>query len=139
MLIIMRLPPVAVRLVEFFGARGVDAYLVGGAVRDALMGREAEDVDVAVNADAYSVAREIAEAFDGSCGRVHDERQVARVAIPEDGGLRFVDVAAFDGDMERDLHRRDFTINAMALPVSAALGGDVRGELLDPFGGMRGP
>ena len=133
----LRLPPVAVRLVEFFGVRDVAAYLVGGAIRDALMGRDAEDIDVAVNADAYSVAAEIAEAFNGSRARLHDDRQVARVAIPEEGGPRFIDIATFEGDMERDLHRRDFTINAMAMPMRAALDDDVRGGLLDPFGGLR--
>ena len=133
----LRLPPVAGRLVEFFGVRDAEAYFVGGAIRDALMGCEAEDVDVAVNADAYSVAAEMAEAFNGSCARLHDDWQVARVAIPEDGRLRFIDIATFEGDIEQDLLRRDFTINAMAVPMSAALDEDVRGQLLDPFGGMR--
>ena len=83
----MRLPPMVGRLVEFFGARDIEAYIVGGAIRDALMCREAEDVDVAVDADAYPVATEIAEALNGSCARLHDEWQVARVAIPEEGRL----------------------------------------------------
>lgn len=133
----MRLPPVVGRLIEIFGARDVEAYIVGGAIRDALMGREAEDIDVAVNVDAYSVAVEIAEALNGNWARLHDEWQVARVAIPEADGLRFIDIATFDSDIERDLERRDFTINAMAVPISAALGDNARGELLDPFGGMR--
>lgn len=132
-----RLPPVAGRLVEFFAARDVEAYLVGGAIRDALMCREAEDIDVAVNADAYSVAVEIADALNGSCARLHDDWQVARVAIPDEGRLRIIDIATFEGDIERDLRRRDFTINAMAAPMSAALDDDVRGTLLDPFGGVR--
>ncbi len=133
----MRLPPVVGRLVEFFGVRDIEAYIVGGAIRDALMGRKVEDVDVAVNADAYPVGMEIAEALNGSCARLHDDWQVARVAIPEEGRLRLIDIATFESDIERDLRRRDFTINAMAVPVSAALDDDVRGELLDPFGGMR--
>ena len=128
--------PVVGRLVEFFCARGVEAYLVGGAIRDALMCRDAEDIDVAVNADAYSVAVEVAEALNGNCARLHDDWRVARVAFPEDGGLRFIDIATFEGDIERDLRRRDFTINAMAAPMSAALDDDVRSELLDPLGGM---
>lgn len=133
----MRLPPVVWRLVEFFAAADVEAYLVGGAIRDALIGCEAEDIDVAVNADAYSVAAEIAEALDGDCARLHEDWQVARVAIPEEGRLRFIDVATFEDDIERDLRRRDFTINAMAVPMSAALDDDFRSEMLDPFGGMR--
>ncbi len=133
----LRLPPVVGRLVEFFGARDVKAYLVGGAVRDALMGCEAEDIDVAVHADAYSTALELAEALNGRCAQLHDDLQVARVAIPEEGGLRFIDMVTFEGDIELDLQRRDFTINAMALPMSAALDEDFRDQLLDPFGGMR--
>ena len=133
----VRLPPVVGRLVEFFGVRDVEAYLVGGAIRDALMGRDVEDIDVAVDADAYSVAAEVADAFNGSCARLHDDWQVARVAIPEEGRLFFIDITTFESDIERDLHRRDFTINAMAVPMRAAHDGDVRDELLDPFGGMR--
>ena len=91
------------RLVDFFGVRNLEAYIVGGAIRDALMGCEAEDIDVAVNADAYSVAAEIAEALNGDCARLHDDWQVARVAIPEKGGLRFIDIVTFEGDIERDL------------------------------------
>ena len=132
----MRLPPVVGRLVEFFAGRDVEAYLVGGAIRDALMGCEAEDIDVAVNADAHSVAAEIAEALGGDCARLHDDWKVARVAIPEEGGIRFIDIATFESGIERDLRRRDFTINAMAVPMSAARD-DVGSELLDPFEGMR--
>jgi poly(A) polymerase len=133
----MLLPPVASSLVEFLGARDIDAYIVGGALRDGLMGREAEDIDVAVSADAYSIAVEIAETLNGNCARLHDDWPVARVVIAEEGRLRFIDIVTFEGDIERDLCGRDFTINAMAAPMSAALDGDVRSELLDPFGGMR--
>ena len=80
---------------------------------------------------------EIAEALNGNCARLHDDWQVARVAIPGEVRPRFIDIVTFESDIEGDLRRRDFTINAMAVPMSAALDEDVRGKLLDPFGGMR--
>jgi tRNA nucleotidyltransferase (CCA-adding enzyme) len=117
-------------------------YLVGGAVRDLLRGAEAVDLDLAVEGDARSVARTLAERLGGSA-REHERFGTATVRAPD---LVF-DLAAtrtesYDepGTLPRvaaatladDLRRRDFTINAMAV----ALLGDDLGHLYDPYGGL---
>ncbi|HEY0144117.1 MAG TPA: hypothetical protein VGF48_24735 [Thermoanaerobaculia bacterium] len=96
-------------------------YIVGGAIRDLLLGREPLDVDIAAP-DAEAAARAIRPRTI-RLGR--DDRTAYRVVESN----RVYDVAAIEGgDVDRDLARRDFTINAMAIDVAG-------GELLDPHGG----
>jgi tRNA nucleotidyltransferase (CCA-adding enzyme) len=118
------------------------AYLVGGAVRDLLRGADAVDLDLAVEADARSVGRALADRLGGTT-REHERFGTATVragdltfdlattrteTYDEPGALPRVAPAPL-GD---DLRRRDFTINAMAV----ALGGDDLGHLYDPHGGL---
>lgn len=118
-------------------AAGEDpVYLVGGAVRDLLLGRERADVDLVVVGDAAELAAKL-----GAEPVEHERFATAKVeldgheldiasarteAYPEPGALPSVAPAT---TIEDDLRRRDFTINAMALP----LGGDR--QLIDPHGG----
>jgi tRNA nucleotidyltransferase (CCA-adding enzyme) len=117
-------------------------YLVGGAVRDLLRGARAVDLDIAVEGDARSAARALAERL-GDSAREHERFGTATVRA---GDLHF-DLATtrtetYDepGALPRvapaslieDLRRRDFTINAMAV----ALAGDDLGHLYDPCGGL---
>jgi tRNA nucleotidyltransferase (CCA-adding enzyme) len=118
-------------------------YLVGGAVRDVLMGEPAFDLDVAVEGDGIAFGRALAEALGGRAVP-HEKFGTAIVVFP--GGDR-VDVATtrtefYDypaalprveqASIRQDLFRRDFTINAMA----ASLKGEDFGRLVDPFGGL---
>ena len=106
---------------------GREAWLVGGAVRDQLLGRPTDDVDVALEGDPREAARTIARATGGAAFRLSDAFGAWRVVGPGHGW--HVDLVPLrDGDIAADLAARDFTINAMAEP----LGG---GELLDPHGG----
>jgi tRNA nucleotidyltransferase (CCA-adding enzyme) len=114
---------------------GHEAWLVGGAVRDLLLGGTRADLDVVVHGDAASVA-----ALLGAEAKSHERFGTASVAL---GDVR-VDVAGARSEtyadpgalpdvepatLAEDLARRDFTVNAMALPVV----GDA--ELIDPHGG----
>ncbi len=118
------------------------AYLVGGGVRDLLRGARAVDLDIAVEGDARSVARALAERLGGEA-REHERFGTATVRAdelmfdlattrtaryPEPGALPVVSAAS----LSDDLRRRDFTVNAMAV----ALGGDDLGHLYDPCGGL---
>lgn len=105
---------------------------MGGCLRDALMGRESHDVDAAVQGDALALGRELARRLGGSFVPMDPLRGVARV-VSRDGGPTF-DLAAMDGSVEQDLARRDFTIDAMALPVDA-VGVVWTQAIIDPFGG----
>ncbi|HEX3324780.1 MAG TPA: hypothetical protein VHR65_06595 [Solirubrobacterales bacterium] len=112
-------------------------YLVGGAVRDLLLGRGRADIDLVVEGDATSLASLL-----GADTLSHERFATAKVSLdghevdiaaarseryPRPGALPVVEPAP---DVESDLARRDFTINAMAIPL--------RGEprLIDPHGGQ---
>jgi tRNA nucleotidyltransferase (CCA-adding enzyme) len=117
-------------------------YLVGGTVRDILLGEDGFDVDIAVEGDAIELARRIAHELGGRA-RVHEKFGTA-VVLYGDGErvdvvtarTEFYDAPAAlpaveHASIREDLFRRDFTINAMA----ASLKGDDFGRLVDPFGG----
>jgi tRNA nucleotidyltransferase (CCA-adding enzyme) len=117
------------------------AWLVGGAVRDVMLGAHSVDLDVAVEGDARTVARELAQRLGGEA--VEHERfgtatvraddlavdlaSTRRESYVRPGALPDVEPAS----LADDLARRDFTVNAMA----AALDPARLGELRDPYGG----
>ena len=104
------------------------AWLVGGAVRDRLLGRPTDDYDVAVDGDARRLARALARSSDGHVFALSEAFGVWRVVA---GDHRWqVDVLPLAGrSIEADLAQRDFTINAIAEPLSG-------GSYVDPFGGI---
>ncbi|MBM3946470.1 MAG: CCA tRNA nucleotidyltransferase, partial [SAR202 cluster bacterium] len=115
--------------------RGTQAYAVGGYVRDLLLDRGPRDVDIAVSGDSPLVAaRAVADALGGSFFALDLERGYARVLVPHpvDGGAIILDFTPLQGTLEEDLARRDFTLDAMALPISSAH--ELR-QLIDPHGG----
>jgi poly(A) polymerase len=113
------------RLTEL--AAGREAYVVGGTVRDVLLGRQTRDVDLAIAGDALAWARGAADALGAHFVLLDDERDVARLVLP-DAGL-YADVARLVGSFEEDARRRDFTIDALAVP----LGGS---DVIDACGGV---
>lgn len=109
-------------------AAGLDAYIVGGTVRDVLLGRPSRDLDLAVSRDAMTVAHRIANTLSGHFVELDDVNAVARVVL-DDGPVSYIDVAQLQGSLEDDLRRRDFTVDALAAPID---GGDV----IDLCGGV---
>jgi tRNA nucleotidyltransferase/poly(A) polymerase len=105
---------------------GEEAWVVGGAVRDELLGRELVDLDIAVR-DSRKAARAFAKRSGGAPFALSERHGAWRVAL-EDG--RTVDFTPLPGGIEDDLATRDFTINAIARPLAG-------GEPVDPFGGRR--
>ncbi|MFM7406953.1 MAG: CCA tRNA nucleotidyltransferase [Cuspidothrix sp.] len=88
-------------------------YMVGGAVRDAILGRVREyvDLDFIIPWDAVKVAKKIAQRYDAGFVLLDAKRQIARVVFP----MGTADFAQLEGDnLMTDLYRRDFTINAIA-------------------------
>lgn len=94
-----------------------DALLVGGAVRDALLGRlgERPDLDLVVNGDAVALARTLARRCGGSCVVLDAERSIARLVIR---GWSFDLARRMGSSLEQDLKRRDYSVNAIALPLA---------------------
>ncbi|MFE1745312.1 CCA tRNA nucleotidyltransferase [Coleofasciculus sp. H7-2] len=103
------------------------AYMVGGAVRDALLGRRREyrDLDFVLLADAVKTARKIASRYKAGFVLLDAQRQIARVVFEQ----ATVDIAQAEGSsLEIDLQRRDYTMNAIAYNPHT-------GELIDPLNG----
>lgn len=109
---------------------GRTVYLVGGAVRDALLGRSSRDLDFSLEGDAIRTARRIADALNGAFYALDSERDTGRVIVTNTDGVRTImDFASFRGaDLEADLKGRDFSLNAIALSLSD-------NSLHDPLGG----
>jgi poly(A) polymerase len=105
------------------------AWVVGGAVRDALLGEDVSDADLAVERGREEeAARAIARVAGGTAFRLSEEHATWRAIAPTDGW--HVDVVALrDDTIEADLRERDFTVNAIARPLEG-------GELIDPTGGL---
>jgi poly(A) polymerase len=112
---------------EALGPRD-DAWVVGGAVRDAALARDVIDVDLAVAEGEREAAQAVAKAAGGHAFELSHEfatwRAVAR------GNAWHVDVIRARGPIDADLRLRDFTVNAMAIPLAAP-----DSPPLDPTGG----
>jgi tRNA nucleotidyltransferase (CCA-adding enzyme) len=119
------------------------AYLVGGTVRDLLLGlAPADHLDLAIEGDARSVARALSDRLGGQAreyerfgtavveveGFEYDMATTRTETYDEPGALPRVEAAA----LPDDLRRRDFAVNAMAIAVK----GDDLGHLYDPHGGL---
>jgi tRNA nucleotidyltransferase/poly(A) polymerase len=107
------------QVIDFVRQRAGEAWLVGGYVRDWLLQRETGDVDFVVSRGAISLAREVADAFDGHFFVLDEGRDVARAVVRRTRCRDLtVDVARLRAtELAVDLSQRDFTINAMAVPV----------------------
>ncbi|MBS3029498.1 MAG: CCA tRNA nucleotidyltransferase [Dolichospermum sp. DET50] len=104
-------------------------YMVGGAVRDAILGRVREyvDLDFIIPVDAVKVARKIAQRYQAGFVLLDAERQIARAVFPE----ATADFAQQEGEsLITDLYRRDFTINAIAYNPHTQ-------EIIDPLAGYK--
>jgi tRNA nucleotidyltransferase (CCA-adding enzyme) len=135
---LMRIADAVARL----GSRAEGVYVVGGTVRDLLLGEEGFDVDIAVEGDAIAFAYALAEELGG---RATPHQRFGTAIVSYGDGARvdvvttrteFYDAPGALPTVERaglreDLFRRDFTINAMA----ASLAADDLGRLVDPYGG----
>ena len=117
---------------------GVRSWLVGGAVRDALLGREAGDVDVAVEGGARGIGLRLASAMGGTLVPwAHSDDQMVRVVLPAAQGGCIIDLSCAGGGICDDLSRRDFTINAMAAPLTRPPDDSADYySLVDPCGGL---
>ncbi len=107
-------------------------WLAGGAVRALLSGQTPVDLDLATTGSGLALAKAIADAGSGAFVALDRERDTGRAVLPD--GITIDCAALRAADIESDLQLRDFTINALALPLAAALAGDWS-ALIDPLGG----
>ncbi len=140
---VIEVDPLAKELGERFDAAGHQLYVVGGSVRDLILGRPRPDADIdfctdAAPADTTRILRGWAErqylvgVRFGTVGALKGDRRLEVTTFREDVYVpeNRKPAVTFAKDIETDLSRRDFTINAMAVRVPA-------GEFVDPFGGVR--
>lgn len=112
------------------GLGGVEAWVVGGAVRDAALGRAVTDVDLVVAGSPRDAAALVARASGGPRFQLSEEFETWRV-LDAAGGWH-VDITPLRGeDLGADLARRDFTLNALAVPLA-----DLGAAPADPTGGL---
>ncbi len=150
--------PLLVRLNDSLTVRGVKAYVVGGLIRDWLLGRETADIDIVLDADALEVVPRLADDMGGKFVPLDKENRVARIVLTDnepsaDPGWWEVDFSTCAGSIEQDLARRDFTVDAMAVelgrmvdylqslaPLDSRKKYEASGTppgLVDPFHGVR--
>jgi len=125
------LPATLAKISRLLAIQEKQGYIVGGFIRDWLLERKTNDIDIAVSGADLTIVRQVAEEIGGKFVLLDDVNNVARVLVIEDeqprgtsqnqelrGAEWHFDFSTFTGDIESDLARRDFTINAMALELS---------------------
>lgn len=129
-------------------ARGVTLWAVGGAPRDLALGEPINDLDLAIDGDVGRFARDLATRLpEASMGAVSAFGTAGLTLTTTEGSARLdlarlrsetytragaLPTVRWTRDIERDLARRDFTVNAIALGLT----GEHRGRVVDPFGGL---
>jgi poly(A) polymerase len=124
--------PASIRAIQSLISVDPAVYVVGGAVRDAYLHLPLHDIDLATPGDGRPIARQIADGFRGYYYSLDATRGIGRALIPWEDSQLVIDVAQFRGpDLLADLQLRDFTLNAMAVPLH----GDLQ-TVIDPLDGL---
>src|SRR5574344_1476872 len=134
----IKIPAVLSDMSSIFSQHGFSSYLVGGAVRDMIMGKEPHDYDVATDANPLEVMklfrRVIPTGIDHGTVTVHiGGYEIETTTFRTESGYsdgRHPDSVKYASTIEEDLSRRDFTMNAIAVSLAT-------GELVDPFHGQK--
>ena len=116
-----------------FDSSGIEAFLVGGAVRDALLERAPVDIDISVDGDALAAGQAVAARLGGRVVFLDEAKGLARVVPSKDreAGFSIIEISSMpEGGITADLERRDFTIDAIAMPL-----GLPERPVIDLFGG----
>jgi len=147
-----KIPSFATKVARILINEGFDCYLVGGAVRDNLLGQTLKDIDFTTNAtpeelvklDSFPKSVQINERFGTIAAIVSDEfgeNHVVEITTfrSEEAYVsgRWPSIVKFGVSLEEDLSRRDFTINALAVDMMQILNGDEKIVIIDKFNGIK--
>jgi poly(A) polymerase len=117
---------------DFFSTQ--DVYVVGGAVRDRLLGKPILDIDLIVNKMPLHLSAALAQKIGGTHFTLDEDRGITRIVVQ--GGLQ-VDLAERQGaTLAEDLDRRDFSVNALAVPLKEWLTPKWKGAIIDRHKGV---
>ena len=129
------------RVSSLLTQRGYQGYVVGGFIRDWLLDQQTDDVDIAVNGNALDIAHKVAADLHGKSILLDEGNSIARVILTKEEQQWHLDFSSFPDDIEADLARRDFTINAMAVELKqfATTGAakQAQSKPIDPFHGEK--
>ena len=115
-------------------ARHLEIYLVGGTVRELLLGREIHDLDLAVSRQTLDLAAALASTLGGTFVLLDGKERSARV-VWEGQELDLTEFRA--ADIVGDLQKRDFTLNAMAIDLKTLFQNETPPPIIDPWGGRQ--
>lgn len=129
------------RLDEYLSGKGVESYIIGGFVRDMLLERPLGDIDIAVKADAQEIGAGVAGLLEGKHIPLDEKNGISRVVVTGreeslSGVPAIIDFSSYKGTIRKDLARRDFAIDAMAVRLRDVAGDSPDMDILDPFGGQ---
>ena len=108
---------------------------MGGYIRDSLRGAPSKDIDIAVSGDPIPIANELAGELGGTYIILGHTHQIARIIVPLGTRGWTIDLSTLHGSIQDDIASRDFTIDAMALPIGEWGNDGWEQRILDPFGG----
>ena len=123
----------------FLTEHGIQGYIVGGFIRDVILGRDTADIDITLSTDALKVTPELATAFGGKHVPLDESNRISRVIVKgtaRDTAQWQIDFSTITGGIEHDLKRRDFTIDAMAIRIDRIIARVTDSEFIDPFNGL---
>lgn len=125
----------------FFKSHGIAAYVVGGFLRDLLLKMPTADIDLAITADVCQTGAELAKTLNGRFVLLDEKRGTGRIVFPKTEHYT-LDLTTIADSITQDLGRRDFTINAMAVPLTSLNFQPEQPlfnitEIIDPFGGLK--
>lgn len=129
---------ILLRVRDLLASESIDSYLVGGCVRDALLGHPTSDIDIAVAAPAPETAERVAAQLSARYVLLDQANEIARVVVAEDDPARgtrwYLDFSTIRESIEGNLGHRDFTVNALAIDLRE-LEEIATAHLIDPFQG----
>ena len=137
--------PIFARVAQVAAKEGLETYVVGGYVRDLILGRPSKDIDFTCVGSGIHLAQEVAKTFEFHVPLSVFKNFGTAMLKLDDWELEFVGARkesyrqdsrkplVEDGTLQEDLERRDFTINAMAISLNQ----ENYGELIDPFDGIK--
>lgn len=112
-----------------------ESYVVGGWVRDAILGRQSQDLDLVIVGDAFELGSLLAKEIGGTLILLRDTPTTVRIVDKDQTEFLTIDITSLKGSIVEDLSYRDFTIDALALPLECLETDWTVDDVIDPLGG----